>query len=116
MKSKNIVPLVALALVVVISAILFYYMGITYRFGKGYIYDGIIAVIFAIASYLLHSVINARNIITSFSYAYYFFSVGFFTYYIIYYNLKIVNIIILLIYVLITLPFIYWRLKITNQN
>ncbi len=115
MNSKNFVPILSLILVVIITALIFYYLVITSSSGRGYFYDGILAVIFALISYFLHSVINAKNVITSFSYGYYILSIGYFAYYVMRYNFAILNIVLILLYVLVSLPFIYWRQRVTSK-
>lgn len=115
MNSKNFIPILSLILVVIITAIIFYYLAITFISGIGYFYDGILALIFALISYFLHSVINAKNVITAFSYVYYILSIGFFSYYVISYNFAILNMVLVLLYVLVSLPFIYWRQRVTSK-
>ncbi len=116
MESRKYIGYISLSLIWIISILIFYEFYSIEKYGIGLIYDAVISLAFAIISYLMHSVLNSYKIITGFAFAYYILSIAYFATYIFIYDEKIVSILLLLVYVLLTMPFIYWSLGIRNKT
>jgi len=116
MNSRKLIGYISLILILIISSIIFYEFYTIGSHGRGLIYDTIISVVFAIISYLMHSILNSYKIVTGLTYGYYILSIVYFASYVFIFDEKLINISVLLVYVLFSMPFIYWSIGIKNKT
>lgn len=110
-KSKNFIGIISIILILAISILIFYAILIPPNKFNDLIFLGIISIIFSIISYLLHSIFKNKKIVSSFVWGYYFLGIVslLLASTIIKYNLS--YIIVILFFILLSLVFIYWRIK-----
>lgn len=114
---KKLTGLAAFAIVVVISALVFYlaYTELSNK-QEAFIIIGLVSVLFAILSYLMHAFISQTNVVSGFVWAYYAFGVASLIYATAIIKFSVLYLIIVLVFVLVSLAFIYWRISTTSPK
>lgn len=111
MSPKKVTGLAAAVLVVIISILVFY---LTYaELGnkqEAFVVIGVLAVLFAFVSYLMHAVIKQGNVVRAFVWVYYFVGAASMIYGTAIVKFSVLYLILVLLFVLVSLAFIYWRL------
>ena len=109
---RKMTGIIASILVLIISVLVFYlsYIDITSKtvaFGV----IGLLAILFATISYLMHAFIGQKKVVSSFAWGYYAFGVLSMLIATVVIKLNILYLILVLVFVLVSFAFIYWRLS-----
>ena len=113
MASPRKVTGTAAALIIVIISILLFYLSYIDIGNKeeAFVVIGLIAVLFALISYLMHAFISQVKVVTAFVWAYYAFGVVSMVYGTAIIKFDVLYLILMLLFVLVSIAFIYWRLS-----
>ena len=109
---RKVTGTVAALIIVIISILLFYlsYIDIGNK-EEAFVVIGLISVLFAIISYLMHAFISQVKVVTAFVWAYYVFGVVSMVYGTAIIKFDVLYLILVLLFVLVSVAFIYWRLS-----
>jgi len=109
--SRKFIGIISISIVLIISILIFYLILIQPNLFNDLVIMGITSIIFSIIAYLFHSLISSKNIVSLFVWGYY--ALGMFTlvYDTLFVKLDILYLVFVLFFILISLVFIYWRLK-----
>ncbi|MGC8514590.1 MAG: hypothetical protein ACP5OC_00455 [Thermoplasmata archaeon] len=110
--SRKVTGIVAALIVVIISILLLYlsYIDIGNK-EEAFVVIGLIAVLFALISYLMHAFISQVKVVTAFVWTYYAFGVASMVYGTAIIKFDVLYLILVLLFVLVSIAFIYWRLS-----
>lgn len=114
---RKVTGLVAAIIVVVISALVFYlsYIDIANK-QEAFVVIGLFSVLFALISYLMHAFISQVRIVTAFVWAYYAIGVASMVYATTIVKFSVLYLILVLLFVLVSIAFIYWRLSTMSSD
>ncbi len=115
--SQKVIGLAAAGVVVIISALVFYlsYIELSNR-QEAFVVMGVLAILFAIVSYLMHAVIAQAKVVSGFVWAYYAFGFASMIYGTAIVRFNVLYVILVLLFALVSLAFIYWRISTMSSN
>jgi hypothetical protein len=114
---RKVTGIMAALIIVIISILLFYlsYSDIGNK-QEAFVVIGLIAVLFALISYLMHAFISQVKVVTAFVWAYYAVGVATMVYGTAIIKFDVLYLILVLLFVLVSIAFIYWRLSTMNTS